>query len=318
MIFFTVGTQLPFDRLGEAVEHLARAWPELSFIGQVGHTKVVHTAVVAQPFMTQQEYEQALDACTVVVAHAGTGTIMAALKRGKPVMVVPRLGSLREARSEHQLATCRAFEGAPGVHVLMDPGGLEDGLREVLDQPRHTSNVPLRPSRELLQLRQALDAAIYEEAPKRGTRSTYRILACSSGGGHLSELSELLEPDARLDTIFASSGPGDRDRCAPLRHFRLRECSRSAPWMALLGAIEALMLVWRLRPDVVLTTGALPGLLCLCWARVIGARAVWVDSLANAEEVSLSGRLARPLATHFFVQWPGLAAGQARYCGRVT
>lgn len=318
MIFFSVGTQLPFDRLGAEVERLAAQRPELRIVGQVGETAVVHTAVEAQPFMTSSEYEQAIEACALVVAHAGTGTIMAARRHGKPVVVVPRRADLREARSDHQFATCRALMEDPLVHVVLEPEQLQAVVLGILGGSLGPASAPEGQGGRLAGLRDGVQAAILERRPRRGTRSTYRVLACSSSGGHLSELLELLAPDGRLDVIFASTGAGDHEQCAPLRHFRLRDNSRWSPLQTLLGSVEALFLLWRLRPDVVLSTGALPGFLCVCAARAVGARAVWVDSFANAEEVSLAGRLARPLTAAFFVQWPGLADGRARYCGRVA
>ena len=45
----------------------------------------------------------------------------------------------------------------------------------------------------------------------------------------------------------------------------------------------------RLRPDVVITTGAAPGYFAVRIGKLLGARVVWVDSIANAEELSLSG-----------------------------
>lgn len=74
----------------------------------------------------------------------------------------------------------------------------------------------------------------------------------------------------------------------------------------------------RLRPDVVITTGALPGLIAIFWGRAIGARTLWVDSVANAETLSASGRLARRLAHLTLSQWPDVAATTgARYEGSV-
>jgi hypothetical protein len=69
----------------------------------------------------------------------------------------------------------------------------------------------------------------------------------------------------------------------------------------------AVLVVW-LRPQVIITTGAAPGLFAIMWGRLLGRRTIWVDSIANAEELSGSGRHARRWASAWLTQWPQLAA----------
>jgi UDP-N-acetylglucosamine:LPS N-acetylglucosamine transferase len=66
-------------------------------------------------------------------------------------------------------------------------------------------------------------------------------------------------------------------------------------------------LVLRLRPDVVFTTGAAPGLAAIVCGRAMGAKTIWVDSIANSEQVSRSGRHAGRVAHVWLTQWPALA-----------
>ncbi|MBN8486322.1 MAG: hypothetical protein J0M20_01115 [Burkholderiales bacterium] len=63
----------------------------------------------------------------------------------------------------------------------------------------------------------------------------------------------------------------------------------------------------RLRPAFVVTTGAAPGLAAVIWGRLLGARTVWIDSIANAEELSGSGVHARRFAHVWLTQWEHLA-----------
>jgi UDP-N-acetylglucosamine:LPS N-acetylglucosamine transferase len=61
------------------------------------------------------------------------------------------------------------------------------------------------------------------------------------------------------------------------------------------------------RPDVVITTGSLPlAMVCLS-AKLFGAKIVWIDSIANVERFSVSGRLVRHFVDLFLTQWPELA-----------
>lgn len=96
------------------------------------------------------------------------------------------------------------------------------------------------------------------------------------------------------------------------------DANRSDPVGLVRSLVAAAWVVARERPDVVVTTGAAPGLLVLTLARLTGAKTVWVDSIANAEVLSLSGRLATGRADLVLTQWPELARdGGPRYMGGV-
>jgi UDP-N-acetylglucosamine:LPS N-acetylglucosamine transferase len=71
--------------------------------------------------------------------------------------------------------------------------------------------------------------------------------------------------------------------------------------------IQLFGLMVRLRPDVVITTGAAPGYLAIRIGRLLKARTVWVDSIANAQELSLSGKRAGKHCDLWLTQWAHLA-----------
>jgi UDP-N-acetylglucosamine:LPS N-acetylglucosamine transferase len=71
---------------------------------------------------------------------------------------------------------------------------------------------------------------------------------------------------------------------------------------------QVFLAVARQRPDWVVTTGAAPGYFALVAGKLLGARTIWIDSVANVEELSLAGRKARRWATHWLTQWPQLAS----------
>lgn len=85
------------------------------------------------------------------------------------------------------------------------------------------------------------------------------------------------------------------------------ECDRNQPGKALATLVRSLACAWRERPDVVITTGSLPLAIFSLASRLFGARIVWIDSISQIDRISLSGKLVRPFADYFFVQWPELA-----------
>jgi UDP-N-acetylglucosamine:LPS N-acetylglucosamine transferase len=106
---------------------------------------------------------------------------------------------------------------------------------------------------------------------------------------------------ATEQVVFAH-GPTTRNFVNLLRNLRL-----------------AWRVVGRVRPRVLLTTGA--GIAVpfawVAWFR--GSKVVYVESLTRIAEPSLSCLLIRPVASRTYVQWPELAARlrKTRYVGNV-
>lgn len=100
-----VGTQAPFDRLVRAVDDWAAAGGRPEVVAQVGRSGYVPKHLRAFDFMTPVECRRLTADADLVVAHAGMGTILAALELGKPCVVMPRRADLGEHRNDHQLAT---------------------------------------------------------------------------------------------------------------------------------------------------------------------------------------------------------------------
>ena len=71
--------------------------------------------------------------------------------------------------------------------------------------------------------------------------------------------------------------------------------------------VQMTWIMLRERPDVVVTTGAAPGLFGAFLGRRFGARTIWIDSLANVERLSLSGQKAGRFSDLWLTQWPALA-----------
>jgi len=85
------------------------------------------------------------------------------------------------------------------------------------------------------------------------------------------------------------------------------ECNRLHPLGTVSVFFKAFKMVVAERPDVVVTTGSLPlAMVCLS-AKLLGARVVWIDSIANVDKFSMSGSLVRHFADLFLTQWPELA-----------
>lgn len=147
MIFVTVGTQLPFDRLIEAIDTIA---PELGeeVFAQTGQSTYVPRNIEWRAKIRPLEVDAYFDRARVVVAHAGIGTILTCAKLGRPAILFPRTVAHGEHRNDHQLATAGQLGGRPGIHVARTTDELRALLTGDLTPPPPPGTVP--PGRERL------------------------------------------------------------------------------------------------------------------------------------------------------------------------
>lgn len=140
-----------------------------------------------------------------------------------------------------------------------------------------------------------------------------KVLAVSSGGGHWQQLRLLAKAFDGGEVVYVCSA----DASSP-SVLRIPDCNIRTPRRLVIAAIAAWRLVKQQRPDTVVSTGAAPGLLVLIAAKLQGRRTVWIDSIANFERLSLSGRLARRFSDLWMTQWPHVSERTgAIYAGSV-
>lgn len=142
MIFVTVGTQLPFDRLVKTVD----AWVgrnRIEAFGQIGAAEYKPHNMKWSEFLEPSEFDDLFKRSNLIVAHAGMGSILSALSSGKPIIVIPRRADNGEHRNDHQIATALKFSKSGILPVAFD----ETELLEMLDafHVQSTSMSPISP-----------------------------------------------------------------------------------------------------------------------------------------------------------------------------
>ena len=109
VIFVTVGAQMPFDRLIGAVDKWAAMHDRSDIFAQIGPSDFLPRCIQVTRFIDPPEFRKCIDAASLVVGHAGMGSIITALELGRPIIVMPRRSDLGETRNDHQVATARRF-----------------------------------------------------------------------------------------------------------------------------------------------------------------------------------------------------------------
>lgn len=146
-----------------------------------------------------------------------------------------------------------------------------------------------------------------------------KVLAVASKGGHWSQLCRLNAAFQKYDTSYvttvAKAVSPDGGKVT-----KLPDMSRSTPHRFPLLLVKLIWVFVTFRPDVVVTTGAAPGLVALWIAKVMGMKTIWIDSMANTEAVSLSGRLAKNCSDLWLTQWPEVLPTDSKlsYFGQVV
>lgn len=144
------------------------------------------------------------------------------------------------------------------------------------------------------------------------------VLAVSSGGGHWVQLRRLCSAFEGHRVVYVTVSAVYQREVGGDVFYTVRDVTR---WNKLAWCLTAGKLLWiltRERPDVVISTGALPGYFAIRLARLFRARCAWLDSIANAEELSLSGRRIGPHVDLWLTQWEELSRDSGpRYEGRV-
>lgn len=140
------------------------------------------------------------------------------------------------------------------------------------------------------------------------TKMRFRICLAGSAGGHMSQLLALAAAWEGHEVIYVTTAEVVRQKLKKHgRVYVVGECNRQHPFRIIQVFCRCINIVYRECPDLVISTGAAPGFLLCLVAKIFGAKIVWIDSIANVDRLSLSGRLVRPIADLFLTQWQELA-----------
>jgi UDP-N-acetylglucosamine:LPS N-acetylglucosamine transferase len=148
--------------------------------------------------------------------------------------------------------------------------------------------------------------------------SPMRVLAVSSGGGHWVELLRIRPALEGQRVHFVTVQPDYREDVPGSGFSTVRDATRWNPFGVLVLAAQVFLIVARLRPDIVISTGAAPGYFAVRFGKLFGARTIWVDTLADVSGLSMSGRMAGQHADLWLTQWPEVAQPDGpEYAGQV-
>ncbi|MFG0242156.1 MAG: UDP-N-acetylglucosamine--LPS N-acetylglucosamine transferase [Phycisphaerales bacterium JB054] len=136
-----------------------------------------------------------------------------------------------------------------------------------------------------------------------------RILAVASGGGHWVQLLRLRPAFEGHRVAFVTVRASYKTDVGDVPFYLVNDATRWDKFGLVRMCLRLLLIILRERPKIIISTGAAPGYFAIRFGKLLGARTIWLDSIANVEEVSMTGRLVRKHADLWLTQWPHLAAG---------
>lgn len=139
-----------------------------------------------------------------------------------------------------------------------------------------------------------------------------RVCLAASGGGHIRQLLDLEKAWSPHDYFFVSEDTAlsrsliHKYPVHFLCHFALGQIKREglarAVWCGLKNFFGSTRIAFRLRPDVIISTGAGTVFFLILWAKLLGAKFILIETFARFDKPSIFARIASPFADYIIVQ----------------
>nr|CAA6828665.1 MAG: Oligosaccharide biosynthesis protein Alg14 like [uncultured Thiotrichaceae bacterium] len=134
-----------------------------------------------------------------------------------------------------------------------------------------------------------------------------KIFAISSPGGHWIQLTRICNGlEERNQVVYAMPDKlfkAKKDQTV----YSVIDVSADDKWKLIPCALQISYLLLKERPDTIISTGAAPGAVAIMLGKLFRIRTIWVDSIANVQQISRAGRLVQKRADIFLTQWPHLS-----------
>ncbi|UFS68821.1 hypothetical protein LPW11_13025 [Geomonas sp. RF6] len=266
-------------------------------------------------FLPTCDFDSLIMGCDAVIALTKFDGIQLsvcgeAVGAGKPMVV-------------SDTSTLRRLFPAGSVFVKDTAEGIASGAKEVMGRLEELKGAVLAQRDEITgRWRSTRGDALMETVTrtveaKKMQKGKRKVLAVASGGGHWVQLMRLRPAFEGMSLEFIGTNAAYAKEVGKPIH-TVRDANMWDKISLAIMFLQVALKVLRVRPDVIVTTGAAPGFAALLFGKLIGARTIWIDSIANSETMSSSGKHARRVADLWLTQWEHLATPQGpHYIGSV-
>lgn len=150
------------------------------------------------------------------------------------------------------------------------------------------------------------------------TKQKKKIFAVASIGGHWVQLLRIARPmEEKYEVVYLCTHPKCASMVEGRRFLQIEDFSRWDAWKTIPAFFKMVRLIWREKPVAIMTTGAAPGLICLYAGKLLGKKTIWIDSIANVQHLSASGRIAQKFVSRIYTQWRDLSTPKIAFAGNI-
>ena len=140
-----------------------------------------------------------------------------------------------------------------------------------------------------------------------------KVLFISSTGGHLSEMMQLKSMFDRYDYHIITEKTKSNQKLKETYGKRIdfliygtKDHIFSYPFKLIANCFKSLYFYFKIRPDFIVTTGAhTAGPMC-CIGKLLGSRIIYIETFANKDTKTITGKLIYRFADLFIVQWESM------------
>lgn len=140
-----------------------------------------------------------------------------------------------------------------------------------------------------------------------------KVLFISSAGGHLSEMLELKELFSKYDYYIITEKTKSTDSLKEKYSNKVnyliygtKDHMLTYPFKLIANCFKSLYYYIKIKPEFIITTGAhTAGPMC-CLGKIFGSKIIYIESFANIETKTITGRLIYKIADLFIVQWKSM------------
>ena len=133
MIFVTIGSMFPFDRLIRAMDAWTAKMGRDDVLAQIGNGSYEPAHMKWTRRLDQTVFSETVQSAVLIVAHAGMGSVITARQFGKLVVLLPRLKAFGEINTDHQIATANWLRTKSGIYVADTDNDLDLKIRDALE-----------------------------------------------------------------------------------------------------------------------------------------------------------------------------------------
>lgn len=142
-----------------------------------------------------------------------------------------------------------------------------------------------------------------------------KICFIASGGGHLEELSDLIEHFSKYDHYIVTEQEIHKWK----KNIHIILHIKRSIIRLIKNIFQSLIIFIKMRPEVIITTGSIECLPTVFFAKSLKIPIIYIESYCRIHELSKTGKVMKYLASYFFCQWKNLEkyGSNIRYCGPI-